>query len=111
MLRVLHLLKDTMKTQHTPGPWHVEKACGRYELWPKDKGEPHCYVGTVQTSDDAKFIVRACNNHHALLEALQRFAAIEQSTIGKGLLDLSTVELLDAYKHARAAIAKAKGEA
>jgi hypothetical protein len=40
----------------TPGPWHVEKACGRYEVWPQDHGQAHTSVATVPRKIDAALI-------------------------------------------------------
>src|SRR5690349_5444722 len=51
----------------TPGPWHTEKHGGAYEIWPKDKGQPHAFIARVMLRDDARIISSAPD----LLEACQ----------------------------------------
>jgi hypothetical protein len=56
---------------HSPGPWHVEKSGGRYEIWPKDNGQTHTYVGIAQRAEDAWLFAAA----RELLDAA-RLAAV-----------------------------------
>ncbi len=87
------LLDMQTESTFTPGPWHVERACGRYEIWPKDKGQTHSFIGIAQLSTDARLIAAAPD----LLEAVQ--------------LILKRGYKLEASDHAtlEAAIAKASG--
>lgn len=57
---------------HTPVPWTVEPGLRQRILAPN--GEPvalPCSGTTVSAPDNARFIVRACNAHEELLEALK----------------------------------------
>ena len=60
--------------------------------------------------EDADFIVRACNSHYELVEALNAIASDCEALLdGADMAGMSTDDLLAAfYKTARAAIAKAK---
>lgn len=70
-------------------PWHVERFGGRYELWPVDKGQTHCFIGTVQTSTDAQFIVTACNGWQSMVDAL----SLSKATIERLHADLRGANL------------------
>lgn len=60
----------TNKVEHTTGPWRWEK-----ELYRTEDGviigkqSTICRVTRTNQAPNAEFIVRACNNHDALLEA------------------------------------------
>lgn len=62
------------KTRHTPVPWKRGPYGGIYQVHPlkavggchNPKGVPH-----DNWNADEKFIVKACNNHAALVEALE----------------------------------------
>jgi hypothetical protein len=43
-----------MQPEHTPGPWHVEKSNGRFEIWPPTSKESQTIVGICQRAADAK---------------------------------------------------------
>jgi|ERR1035437_950311 hypothetical protein len=67
-------MKNEIKTESspeqvvsTPGPWHVEKVLGRYEIWPKDDHEPHSYIALCQRKVNADLIAAA----PALIDALK----------------------------------------
>ena len=63
-----------MTEQHMPTPWRVMH--GRtYRIWGTGP------VGELYGSEDAAFIVRACNAHEQLVEALG-FYAIIHSDLG-----------------------------
>lgn len=68
------------KTEHTPTPWKAVETNDDYGTWEiiaDDTGQ--CLIATVENDNadmdaqlaDAEFIVRACNSHDALAEALQ----------------------------------------
>lgn len=96
---------------HTPGPWIVNPFCAQVDshavdedgdpipvcqlLWPTD------LRSEAETMANAAFIVRACNSHYELLEALE--AMVSEYVAGDHIKNLAAVA-------ARAAIAKAKGE-
>lgn len=98
-------------SKHSPLPWRT--------LLPNDTlivsatgvetaqtlGDYHAGDADVMEAD-AAFIVRACNSHHDLLEALRYYASPEAWTVNQ-------VEGADGDygAKARAAIAKATGEA
>lgn len=90
------------ENQFTPGPLHVEKHAGRYEIWPKDKGQNHCYVGVVQRKPDACLFAAAPELLAACQTVLEHLpdAKIEID----GNWDYESAKIL------RAAIAKATGE-
>ena len=65
-----------MNSKHTPTPWEFvfDASSGNSKLWSR----PECIgiiyqQGTAESSkEDADFIVRAVNNHEALLAALEQ---------------------------------------
>lgn len=83
-----------MSTKHTPGPWHVEKQGGRYEIWPKDKGPAHCYVGVAQTKDDAALFAAAP-------ELLEAFTAIDKLTCNCPLMSLEAQRQFEQNEEAK----------
>jgi len=99
-----------MGTKHTPGPW---EDCpdfyngGDHYIWPV--GANGVQIATVhdnsQVDANAAFIVRACNAHEELVEALREL--IDQLE-GIGIPDWHGAEGLD-LSQARAAIKKAEG--
>lgn len=96
---------------HTPGSWHVEKQHGRYEIWPKDIGQAHSFVGVVQRDLDARLIAAApelLNACHALEQAVHLWFT-EGSRASGQLRDLRKLLVDDTMKQTRAAIAKATG--
>lgn len=92
------------KPKFTLGPLHVEKHNGRYEIWPKDSGEPHSFVGIAQREADGVLFASAPE----LAEALQAFLNTFPDTL-VGLRDFSVVDLQDAIKLARSALSKLNG--
>jgi hypothetical protein len=94
-------------TTHTPGPWRYEKrGDGSVGIWAQNDTK---VIGMTAgwesefeepTEANAEFIVRACNSHDELLEALHRTLALLP-----GRADWPAVVF------ARAAIAKATGSA
>jgi len=86
-----------MNTQHTPGPLHIEKFGGRYEIWPKDNGQVHTFVGITQREPDAKLFAAAPD----LLKACQAIIALLDGSQPK--------DIPGALMVAQSAIAKATG--
>jgi len=64
-----------MTAKHTPTPYKLVQVQGGFGLISNDNNE---YVTTIYQRDNnqvkanAEFIVRACNNHNKLVEALER---------------------------------------
>lgn len=93
--------------KHTPIPWRIERQSnGLYavcaDLAKRHGGSTPFSLATDIRVANAEFIVRACNSHADLLEALQR---LEVASPG----DLEDPES-PAWVFARAAIAKAGGK-
>jgi hypothetical protein len=70
--------------KHTPGPWEIVVTVntGRVNIFSADLSKPY-HLGTFVSGSrndlptfkaNAAFIVRACNAHHALIEALEYVA-------------------------------------
>ena len=57
-------------TQHTPTPWEIRATTGLHSevAGLPDKDGNYVPIGYI-TDPDARFIVKACNNHDALLAA------------------------------------------
>ena len=97
--------------QHTPGPWTI----GRGRRWitsgDVDIARIHdvSKIGEAEAVANAEFIIRACNSHDALLEALENLMEWEGGEPGS-YNDLSDQERADeVWQDAFDAIAKAKG--
>ena len=101
-------------SKHTPGPWHVGEV---EEIDPEDSqenginimsAEGYYIAGVIGGFSDgvqeanAAFIVRACNAHDELVAALRAY--VENDDIGARLRS-------QRFLNARAALAKARGEA
>ncbi len=115
---------NTQKTQHTPGPWRVERS--PLPSLPSHvgiSGGDHIWLAAVvarlngqkypEGEANAAFIVRACNNHEALVAALRSCSeALDEAkrfADSKGSLELAAFCASEA-EQARAALAAAKGE-
>lgn len=85
----------------TPGPWHVERAVGRYEIWPKDKGQTHTYIGVVQTKADAQLIALAPEMAEALMDVVGFLADMAEDYADYGIGDKA--------KRVRALLARLEG--
>lgn len=105
----------TQKQQHTPGPWHVNgQWIDNYD------SEPVCHLppdATYKNRDaNAAFIVRACNSHDALVEALENLLAANPAfrsmPIGSpgSVARIAQDMAIEAEDAAKVAIALAKGE-
>lgn len=92
--------EDQAESKHTPGPWHPAP-------WHYVEGTSssaiydaeYCHVGDVFLQG-AKRIVQCVNAHDDIVEVIERY--LSASTLA---------ELDEANRLARAALAKAKGEA
>jgi len=102
-----------MSTEHTPLPWHVVTIDGSIGSVEASDGSAVAQAqmrGTLRCPDNderranAEFIVRACNSHGDLLEALEMLMPLEPSRYESDSYDRGM------WENARAAIAKAKGE-
>lgn len=104
-----------MSAQHIFGLWRVcddtdvVDARGRYVATTHDATSD---VGTQREYDAAKFIVRACNSHYALLAALELMTRAYESVLpGIKYIAVQDYALLnDAPIAAAAAIKLARGE-
>lgn len=103
-----------MNSNHTPTPYHVGEGKASIIIYDSrgnaiaDAKTFHGKHEDGQAEANAAFIVRACNSHAELLEALETL--LKQYDI---LLDELTEEEFSGYPEviaARAALAKAKGE-
>lgn len=117
-------MKQNTETKRILGPWNLwpthwaggsnaVKVDGINTVWiDSPAGEIarlHPHNGRI---DDLVYArARLIAEAPAMLEACEAIIALERSTAGKGLLDLSATELLACYQKAKAAIRKAKGEA
>ena len=73
-------------TDRTPGPWKVDTDGFNHYGLPRVLGSDGCIVaGVMQTQANAEFIVRACNAHDQLLEAL------------RGLMDIAEIAMPDSF--------------
>ncbi len=105
----LNFRNDKMtKQKHTPTPWGTKQFNEvQYSIGPA--GQDFFIVAITSQGNDkpnAEFIVRACNCHDELVEALERIAFEPQ-----GPADASCRQVLDAcVKIAKQALAKARGE-
>ena len=65
------MTSTTHKATHTPGPWIITNDTPRHTIRANGKELKGYCVANVDSLVDAKFIVRACNSHAAMLEALK----------------------------------------
>ena len=75
-----------MTTQHTPTPWqHGEGICEHkiYSITRPELDEiARCYGDSAKEAhDNAAFIVRACNAHEGLVEAVEKVRAWLEAVI------------------------------
>jgi len=106
------------KQHHTPGPWHIggngsASAHGVTRVWATDRAAV-CIIATRQqmganTSPEMDANARLIAAAPDLLEALERFA-YECRAAASMDHGLSQADCLRIAKHAKAIIARAKGE-
>lgn len=97
--------------QHTPTPWVYGDAkgtlCAYRVVEPNERQRTIAFVAhtgsNAQDKSNAEFIVRACNCHDELVQALQDLLAADQMPPCEKQADLAIV----AMKQARAALNKA----
>ena len=110
-------LKGNPTTEHTAIPWRAHAhAKGFWRI----RGPEGPYLADVDTEADAQLILRAVNNHDALLAALERLAPVscQAEAYASPLYDAGLrcdqqgrpVQTWCVACYARAAIAAAKGE-
>lgn len=101
-----------MSIKHTAGPLHVEKSCGRYEIWPKDNGQTHSFVGIAQRKEDASLfaaapeLLEACKNLLSLFDS--GWAVRDTSDDASPGFALRQIEPMRKLSFAKGAIAKAE---
>lgn len=116
----------SMKTEHTPGPWHTERGLSSTGATPIRDAErvnvawvcgSDAIDGTPQKAKaNAEFIVRACNAHDELVAALEKQVAHTEQLAGMANRFAAQLGLgkkvnpEDWTDQARAALAKAKGQ-
>lgn len=96
------------KTEHTPGPWHAGKSAG-YETHGQMLINPEADGRTIAVVYNGAANARLIAAAPELLEALQRAESALAHFISKEYAPHRP--WTDTLDHARAAIAKAKGEA
>jgi len=101
-------------TKHTPTPWKTEQGyhgCYRIVRIGADKNEGDitdtCMDDVYISEPDAAFIVRACNCHDELVDALE---SALRNVISLGTSGVGGMDDWPQVKHYRAVLAKAKGE-
>lgn len=115
-----------MEVKHTPLPWEV---CNGIDIYPVGDVQARHYVANVDPDNapfeggvsrdtdstyqmkmaDAEFIVRACNSHYDLLEALTTFVAEYVALVESGDAGFWDPEKEAKVIAARVAISKAGG--
>ena len=105
-----------MEVKHTPGPWYYRKTkidgITNYDVMAEDGEEDPWFIAMVMKSanpdlsgkENAAFIVRACNSHYEMLEALRELYLDLVANDQDGL-----IEHVEPMRKARDAIAKAEG--
>ncbi len=107
---------NTQKTQHTPTPWTAEPQDAAQEEWVifhESGAVARVYKGVLNPKADAAFIVRACNNHEALVAALEYEAKDSEADAIYWASERNRGRQASAMaraKRCRAALAAAKGE-
>lgn len=99
-----------MTQKHTPTPWITQQIENHIQIM---RGHEYGYTGIGQTyhtdletnKANAAFIVRACNSHDALVEALEGLLADDGTASSQNIN-----KVLKAREKARTALALAKGE-
>ena len=90
---------------HTPTPWHLHKVSERdYNIGDSNDS---CIATAYWNEANAEFIVKACNSHDALLEALKAFEHAFDSGLDIKAEFVGSMLLGDAIEKAKAAIIKA----
>lgn len=101
-----------MTQKHTPTPWHTQRGSI------VGNGEQVAIVGNegqVLISDrniaDAAFIVRACNTHDELADAISDYKNAKEAYNARDCSNRLFDAMCFAYDRMIAALAKARGEA
>lgn len=102
-----------MARKHTPLPWKIHQTEDRLPIpiigksceFIAECSDDGSLIRASQAWDNARFIVRACNSHYELVEALEAILGDNMTPAGEpGHIDYG-----QACKMARSALAKAKG--
>lgn len=100
-----------MNTKHTPLPWKMVKTVREKTMHifsQPDKNEMYKTVGFCDNKKDAELILKACNSHYELLEALKeaiKYLPAFRTVDGN---PVDHVEASNAYSKAKEAIKKAE---
>ena len=102
------------KSKHTPTPWKANKWAPGWEISAPESHYTVCRLTDCNNEEaNAAFIVRACNSHDELLEALKGLL-LEVTGAHSGTSSIFAEELKSGRSFhiavARAAIAKAEGQ-
>jgi hypothetical protein len=109
-----HTPRSSTSAAHTPGPWRVgfsdgsgASEDGGYWITANDKcvvrsGDSFGLLYGIESEADVNFIVRACNSHYELVDALKHITSL----VGGQLSDNSRA----AFDIANTALAKAEGK-
>ena len=104
--------------KHTPGPWEICKhgtpeAFPQYGVYAEGNQNDHVIVkGDNQENAEANaaFIVRACNSHYEMLEALKQYIRyMDANGMPVGDDDIRILIPSELARNARQAIEKAEG--
>ena len=108
------------ESKHTPGPWKVIGGTCIFAgaddetrlLAHTEEADEFEVVGFWETRANAAFIVRACNVHDELLEALQAILDDYFAWLESDYTPAFTERFLESqlYKQVSSALAKARGE-
>lgn len=97
-------ISETVKCEHTPGPWAIRDIPKGVQVTPADN--PYFVIAGVSGFDthereaNARFIVTACNAHDVLLDACKWAEKLMSQTECTGEKSLGNGQCLDAIRHA-----------
>jgi len=106
--------------KHTQGPWRAGEHLRETSIWAGDRKvcvlcEPKPHVVSVSENEvwpNAEFIVKACNNFDALVEALEYFEdCMDRGVSAESIRYAEKVgDARSVLRESRAILAKVKGE-
>jgi len=108
-----------MTSKHTPGPWYLETTEDNYKIrgsmlvcmMPKCLSDPEVHQ---EVKANMNLILRACNSHEELVEALKTanrvLSHLNDVPAADPLKYIPTSAIKEAYQKTKQAIAKATGK-